>query len=114
MRWNDIPQLSQSRAICKGVNLEDALNNFEMLEKIYNDTCKEIGLNSSQTIANDLFINKLGEVILRYAQNGKIDPNKTLALINSQHGADTHFILGCTAVCLMEKYGIIRGGPKIP
>ena len=114
MLWNDIPQMSRNLAICRNVNLEDELNNLKKLEKIYNDTLREIGITSSQSIANDLFINKLGEMILRYAQNGKIDPNKTLALITSYHESGTCFILGCTAICLMERYGIITGGPKIP
>jgi len=114
MLWNDIPQMLRNREVCRDTNLEDELNDLDILEEIYKDALCEIGITSSQPIANDLFIYKLGEVILRYAKNGKINSRKTLALIAHHHERESCFILGCTAICLMEDYGLIKGGPKIP
>ena len=114
MLWKDIPQMSQSRVVCRDMNLENELNKLEMLEEIYSKTLKEIGITSDQSISSDILIDKLGEMILRYAEIGKIDSKKTLALIASHHEREARLILGRTAVCLLEHYGLILGGPKIP
>jgi len=84
-----------------------------MLENIYNDTWADMGISSSQPISSALFIDKLGEMVLRYATEGKIDSRKTLALVIKYHERETVAILGCTTIFLMEKWGIIKGGPRI-
>jgi len=114
MRWNDIPQISESREICRRVNLEDALNHLTLLINIYDDTLQVIGMTSSDRISCDILFRKMGEVVLIYSTNRKIDPNKILSLINQYHEEKACLILGHTAVCLMEDYGLIKGGPKIP
>jgi hypothetical protein len=114
MKWNDYPQISNSRGICRRFNIEEDLNDSGKLEKIYIDTLKEIGITSSQSISNRIFIKVLGEIILRYAQKGEIDLQKISALGGQYNSQDVPIILGSAAVGLMEDWGIIRGGPKIP
>ena len=114
MLWKDIPLMSQNRVICRDVSLLDELNDPDMLEEIYYKTLREIGITSSQSISNDILLDKLGEMILRYAEGGEIDSRKTLTLITNHSESEARFILGCTAVCLLEHYGVILGGPKIP
>ena len=114
MRWNDIPQISESRKICRSANLEDALNNETLLTSILSDTLEEVGLSSSSNISCDILFHKMGEMVLLYSKNDKIAPKKILALIAQYHEEKACLILGHTAVCLMEDYGLIKGGPKIP
>lgn len=114
MLWNDIPQLSQSRMICRTVNLEDELNHLSLLTSILEDTLQEVGITAPNTISCDMLFDKMGEMVLLYSRNNKIDPNKILALITQHHEEKSRLILGHTAICLMEDYGLIKGGPKIP
>ena len=113
MHWKDYPKVSKSLAICKGLNLLKELNKLKMLEGIYNNALKELGINSSQQISNAYFIQALGETVLRYAQAGEIDSKKTIALIRKYHEQETIAILGCVAICLIEGYGIEIRGPNI-
>jgi len=113
MLWNELRQLSRSRKICRDLNLESELNDTEMLKNIYLTTVGMIGLTQSQPISCDMFFEKMGEIILELAENGKISSTKTLALVNQYSERETRLILGRTAVCLLERYGFILGGPKI-
>ena len=114
MQWKDYPKVSRSVAICKDLNLLNELNDLKRLEGIYSNALKEIGIDSSQRISNAYFIRALGETVLLYAQAGKIDSKKTLALIRKYHEQETIAILGYVVVCLLEGYGVEIGGPKIP
>ena len=114
MQWKDYPKVSKSLEICKGLNLLNELNKLKMLEGIYNNALKELGIDSSQRISNIYFVRALGETVLRFAQAGEIDSKKTIALIRQYHEQETIEILGYVAVCLMEEYGVEIGGPKMP
>ena len=114
MLWNDIPQMSQSRIVCRDANLEDELNDATLLTNILKDTLDEGGITSSDHISCNIMFHKIGEVILLYSKNRNIDQDKILALITQYHEDRACILLGQTAVCLMEDYGLIKGGPKIP
>jgi hypothetical protein len=113
MLCNDLRKFKESRRICRSINLEDELNHVKLLRKIYSDTFSLIGI-TPQPIAVELMVEKEGEVILRYATEKKIDAQKILALVAHHDKSEACRILGRTATCLMEDYGIFSGGLKIP
>jgi len=113
MRWDELERMQKSREICRERNLEKALNNPDLLQEVFDNILCEIGINKGQTVSSDVFEFKGGEVILQYAEIGKIDRRKVLKLI-ADKGEAAKQILMDTAICLMEKYGIIKGGPKLP
>jgi hypothetical protein len=113
MLWNEISIMSNSRSICRDLSLEKQLNKKGLLQRIYLSTLQEMGLTASQTISNQLFFDKLGRVIISFAKGGMINSRKILALIEKHGETEACQFLGRTAVCLMEDWGLIKGGPKI-
>jgi len=111
---NDLPEFKESRRICRDINLEDELNDLELLKKIYVDTFGLIGI-SPQPISADLLVEKEGEIILRYAAEEKINAQKVVTLLSKKYErTEMCRILGRTATCLMEEWGLIPSGLKIP
>jgi hypothetical protein len=113
MRWNEIPAMSHSRGICRDISLEKQLNKKSLLKEVYQCALDEIGLTSSQAVSNQFFFDKLGHVIISFALEGRIDKQKVMTLIQRSGEADACECLGMTVVCLMEEWGLIKGGPRI-
>lgn len=111
MDCNTVPIFINSRRECRNLSLENDLNNKKLLEKIYIATYKLLGI-SPQPVAPEVFAEKCGEVILQYAKENVIDPQKIVALVATpQRGKpDVCQILGYTAMSLMSEYGIIGSG----
>jgi hypothetical protein len=114
MRCNDIERFQRNRGISKQINLEKALNNLDLLEDIYKDILHEIGIQDGQHISSDVFEYKGGQVLLQYSEKGKLDRQKVLSLITRFGPEQAKQILIDTTVCLMEDWGIIKGGIKLP
>lgn len=113
IRWEDFPQFSEAREICRQVNLEKILSDDQLLQQVFDDTIHEIGLPTPKSVSNETFIHAQERVILRYAGNGRIDSRKAVLLIN-KYGQETACrMMAYTCICFMERYGIV-GGPKIP
>lgn len=113
MDCNEIPDFKRSRVLCRGLNLENELNNERLLKGIYFEAFKILGI-TPQPISPEVFVEKSGEVILRYAEQNKVNARKVVALISSQNDkTEACKILGRTATCLMEDYGLLLGGLKI-
>jgi hypothetical protein len=117
MHYNDVSQFRECRELCRRLNLESAMNNEDLLQEILQETLHEIGLKETQSIASDVFIVKQGEVIMHFAESGKLKTNalrKITQLLRERGNDETKRILGNTATCLMEDYGIVLGGFKMP
>ena len=111
MDCNTISQFVDSRRVCRDISLENELNDKKLLEKLYYATYKLLCI-SPQPIAPEVFAEKCGEVVLQYAKDGKIDARKIVALMATPHQDKLQAcrILGYTAICLMQEYGILGGG----
>ena len=112
-KCNDIAEFKDSRRACHDLNLEKELNDPELLKRIHADTFNLIGI-SPQPLNADLLVEKEGVVILQYASEKIIDARKIVTLL-SQHSskAEVCKILGRTAICLMEQWGLLQGGIKV-
>jgi hypothetical protein len=112
MRWNDIIQMKNSRRICHRSNLERELNNEKLLKTIHQRARSTLGIPSSQSILIDVLVEKLGEVVFQYAGH-EISSDKVVAVLNEvSDKRKACEVIGCTIVCLLERYGMISG-PKL-
>ena len=112
MQWEDFPQFQEARKICQEFNLEKALNDDELLQDIYDDTFREIGLSTPQGVNNEMFMRAQESVIFRYVIEGRIDSKKMGLLVSRcGEGLARRFVV-CTAIVLMERWKIL-GQPKI-
>lgn len=112
-RIRDIPEIKRSQHICSTINLKTELNRGKLLIDLCKDLKTETGLANGQYLTIDILAYKGGSVLLRYAEDGKIDTEKAIKLIN-QEGRDKAIeILGSAALGLLEEWGFFRGGLSI-
>ena len=108
MQCKDLPAFRTSWEICRGLSLEDELNDADILRSIRKDTFSLLGI-SPQPLNLDILAEKSGEVIVRYAGSRKIDSAKVTALIAQHTATEACKILGRTAICLMCEYQLMSG-----
>ena len=114
MHWKNYPEMSNSCRTCRGLNLEDELNNAKLLKGINKLAHKMIGIETNQPIDSDVLSEKLGEAVFQYAKQGrKISSDKVVALVDQANSKRQAFmIIGYTVICLLESYGLVTG-PKL-